>query len=145
MNLKKRTLTYSLALAALALGLLTAAPALAASVSLEGMVTSGSEPQCVVVKDHDGNSFLLEGTGWYGIVGNDYVRLEGSIVPENRCGVTSGIQVSSVSTVWRDSTRKVIVYQSNEGSFVDWVRAHREREWRDWETQHHIPPPPPQR
>ncbi len=145
MNLKKRTLTYSLALAALALGLLTAAPALAASVSLEGMVTSGSEPQCVVVKDHDGNSFLLEGTGWYGIVGNDYVRLEGSIVPENRCGVTSGIQVSSVSTVWRDSTRKVIVYQSTEGSFVDWVRAHREREWRDWETQHHIPPPPPQR
>ncbi len=144
MDLKKRTLTTSLALAALALALLTAAPALAASVSLEGVVTGGTEPQCVVVKDHDGNSFLLEGTGWYGLVGNDYVRLEGSIVPENRCGVTNGIQVSSVSTVWRDNSRKVVVYESKEGSFVDWVKAHREREWRQWEEDHHIPPPPPQ-
>jgi hypothetical protein len=146
MHVTTRRLARFLAPAAVALGLLAAAvPASAASVSLEGVVMGGSTPECVLVKDHQGNSFVLEGTGWYGLVGNDYVRLQGTIVPENRCGVTSGIQVSSVSTIWRDETHKVIVYQSSEGTFVDWVRAHREREWREWEEQHHIPPPPPQR
>jgi hypothetical protein len=144
MNLNKRTPICILVLAALAMVLLPAVPALAATVSLEGVVMSGSEPECVLVRDGQGNSFVLEGTGWYGIVGNDYVRLEGTIVPENRCGVSSGIQVSNVSTIWRDDTRKVIVYErSKAGSFMDWVRAHREHEWREWEAKHHIPPPPP--
>ncbi|HEY8020538.1 MAG TPA: hypothetical protein VIH93_05535, partial [Thermoanaerobaculia bacterium] len=98
MDSSKRTLTRVLMLAALAMSLLPALPARAATVNLEGVVTSGSEPECVLVRDHQGNSFVLEGTGWYGIVGDDYVRLEGTIVPENRCGVTSGIQVTDVST-----------------------------------------------
>jgi len=99
----------------------------------------------VLVRDHQGNSFVLEGTGWYGLIGNDYVRLDGTIVPESRCGVTSGIQVANVSTVWSDDAHKVVVYErSTGGRFVDWVRAHRERQWREWEEAHHIPPPPPQ-
>jgi len=144
MDLNKRTLAGILAVAALAIGLMTAAPARAATVSLEGVVMGGPEPDCVLVRDHQGNSFLLEGTGWYGVIGNDYVKLDGTIVPETRCGVTSGIQVSNVTTIWRDETRKVIVYEHSAGRFADWVRAHREREWREWEEAHHIPPPPPQ-
>lgn len=145
MHGKKRTLlTDVLVLAALVVGLLAAVPAMAATVSLEGMITSGPEPDCVLVKDRQGNSFLLEGTGWYGVVGNDYVRLQGTMVPENRCGVTNAIQVSNVTSVWRDEAHRVIVYDSSrEGRFADWVRAHREREWREWENEHHIPPPPP--
>lgn len=146
MDVKMQRLTRWLALAALTVGLLAPVPALAASVQMEGVVMGGPQPDCVLVQDHQGNSFMLEGTGWYGLVGNDYVRLEGTIVPENRCGVTNGIQVSTVSTIWRDRSHKVIVYEgTREGSFADWVRAHREREWREWEEQHHIPPPPPQR
>lgn len=145
MHGKKRTLlTNIMVLAALTLGLLAAVPAVAATVSLEGVVIGGPEPECVLVKDRQGNSFLLEGTGWYGVLGNDYVRLQGTMVPETRCGVTSGIQVSNVAAIWRDDTHKVIVYESGrEGRFADWVRAHREREWREWENEHHIPPPPP--
>jgi hypothetical protein len=145
MNVNKRSLTGILAAAALTIGL-AATPARAAQVSLEGLVTGGSDADCVLVKDRQGNSFVLEGTGWYGVIGNDYVRLEGTIVPETRCGVTSGIQVSNVTTIWRDDSHKVVVYErSSGGSFAEWVRAHREREWSEWEAQHHIPPPPPQR
>jgi opacity protein-like surface antigen len=145
MDLEKRTLTRILLLAALVVGLLAAAPALAATAYVEGVVTGGPEPDCVLVKDRQGNAFVLEGTGWYGVIGNDYVRLEGTIVPDTRCGASSGIQVSDVSTIWRDDTRKVIVYERSKASrFADWVRAHREREWREWEREHHIPPPPPQ-
>jgi hypothetical protein len=144
MELNKRTLTRIVLLAALAMGVLAAVSARAATVNLEGLVVGGAEPGCVLVKDHQGNSFLLEGSGWYGVIGNDYVRLEGTIVPENRCGVASGIQVSNVSTIWRDESHKVIVYErSREGRFMDWVRAHREAQWREWEREHHIPPPPP--
>jgi hypothetical protein len=145
MDFKKRALTRILVIAALAMGLLAAVPALAATVNLEGVVVGGTESGCVLVRDHQGNTFLLEGFGWYGVIGNDFVRLEGTIIPENRCGVTSGIQVSNVSTIWRDESRKVIVYErSKDRGFADWVRAHREREWREWESEHHIPPPPPQ-
>src|SRR5690348_9336789 len=86
MDLNKRTLFRILVFAALAMGILAAAPAFAAQVQLEGVVMGGTEPECVLVRDHQGNSLVLEGTGWYGLVGNDYVRLEGTIVPENRCG-----------------------------------------------------------
>jgi hypothetical protein len=144
MNSNKRLLTHVLVLTALVMGLMAAMPALASTAYVEGVVTSGTEPECVLVRDARGNSFVLQGTGWYGIVGNDYVRLEGTIVPVNRCGATSAIQVTNVSTIWRDDTRKVIVYEQSNGSFMDWVRAHREREWREWEESHHIPPPPPQ-
>ncbi|HXO28497.1 MAG TPA: hypothetical protein VOA80_14205 [Thermoanaerobaculia bacterium] len=144
MGFNKRALTRILVLAALTMGLLAAVPASAATVNLEGMIVGGTEPECVLVRDHQGNTFLLEGTGWYGVLGNDYVRLEGTMVPETRCGVTSAIQVSNVSTIWRDESHKVIVYErSRDRGFMDWVRAHREREWRDWEREHHIPPPPP--
>jgi hypothetical protein len=140
-----RMFTRFLVLAALALGILTALPASAASVYLEGVVIAGDEPGCVVVRDSQGNAFILEGTGWYGVLGNDYVRLQGTMVPENRCGAQNGIQVASVETIWRDNSRKVIVYErTKEGRFEEWVRAHRDREWREWERQHHIPPPPPQ-
>jgi hypothetical protein len=145
MDLSKRTLTRILMLAALALGLLAVAgPALAATAYVEGVVVGGTEPGCVLVRDHQGNMFVLEGTGWYGLIGNDVVRLEGTLVPDTRCGASNGVQVSNVATVWRDEARKVIVYErSREGRFTDWVRAHREREWREWEQEHHIPPPPP--
>ena len=145
MDPNKRLLIRILVLTALVMGLMAAVPALASTAYVEGVVMSGPEPECVLVRDSQGNSFVLQGTGWYGIVGNDYVRLEGTIVPVNRCGAPSAIQVSNVSTIWRDDTRKVIVYQQSNGSFMDWVRAHREREWREWEANHHIPPPPPQR
>jgi len=145
MKLNQRTLTV-LMFSILLTGLLAAVPARAATVNLEGVVVSGSEPACTLVRDHQGNSFVLEGTNWYGVLDNDYVRLEGTIVPDSRCGVTSGIQVANVSTIWRDDTRKVIVYERSRdhGRFLDWVRAHREHEWREWEEKHHIPPPPPQ-
>jgi hypothetical protein len=144
MDLNKRALTRILVLAALTMGLLAAVPASAATVSLEGMIVGGTAPECVLVRDHQGNTFMLEGTGWYGVIGNDYVRLEGTIVPETRCGVSNAIQVTNVSTIWRDESRKVIVYErSRDRAFTEWVRAHREREWRDWEREHHIPPPPP--
>jgi hypothetical protein len=131
-------------LAALALGLVAAAPARASTAYVEGVVMGGPEPECVLVKDNQGNVFTLQGTGWYGVVGNDYVRLEGTIVPENRCGTSNAIQVTNVSNIWRDQSRKVIIYErTREGHFLDWVRAHREREWREWEAEHHIPPPPP--
>jgi len=145
MRRNKQTLTHLVVLAALAIGLLPAMPALAAAVSLEGVIVGGPDPGCVMVKDHQGNSFVLEGTGWYGLIGNDYVRLEGTVVPETRCGVTSGIQVANVTTIWRDDAHKTVIYErSSGGRFADWVRAHREREWREWEEAHHIPPPPPQ-
>jgi hypothetical protein len=144
MDLEKRTLTRILVLAALAVGLL-AAPALAATAYVEGVVLGGTDPGCVLVRDRQGNAFVLEGAGWYGVVGNDYVRLEGTLVPDTRCGATSGIQVTNVATIWRDDTRKVIIYERSKGGrFADWVRAHREREWREWEKEHNIPPPPPQ-
>jgi len=110
MKINKRALIV-LMLAALPTGLLATLPARAANVNLEGVVVSGSEPECTMVRDRQGNAFVLEGSNWYGIVDNDYVRLEGTIVPDSRCGVTSGIQVANVSTIWRDDTRKVIVYE----------------------------------
>ena len=145
MDLSKRTLIRTLLLAVVAFAVLAVAPAMASTAYVEGVVMGGPEPECVLVKDQRGNVFTLEGTGWYGIVGNDYVRLQGTIVPENRCGTTSAIQVTSVEAIWRDESHKVIVYErSHEGGhFSDWVKAHREREWREWETEHHIPPPPP--
>ena len=75
----KGTQTSMLMLLALVMGLLAAVPAMAATVSLEGVVTAGNDPGCVMVRDHQGNSFVLEGTGWYGLIGNDYVRLDGTI------------------------------------------------------------------
>jgi hypothetical protein len=145
MGFNKRALTRILVLAALAMGLLAAMPAMAATVNLEGLVVGGTEPGCVLVRDHQGNTFLLEGSGWYGVIGNDYVRLEGTIVPETRCGVSNAIQVTNVSTIWRDESHKVILYErSRDRDFEGWVRAHREREWREWEREHHITPPPPQ-
>jgi hypothetical protein len=144
MDLKHRTFGPMLLLAALVLGLLAAAPAAAAVVYIEGAVAPGSEPDCVLVKDHEGHTYALEGTGWRGVVGSDYVRLEGTIVPENRCGVTSAFQVADVDTIWRDDAHKVIYYEhTRDGRWADWVRRHREKEWRDWEREHHIPPPPP--
>src|SRR5262249_39525116 len=87
MDLPKRTLIRALVLAALALGLLAAVPAMAATtVYLEGVVTGGPDPDCVLVRDRQGNSFLLQGSGWYGVIGNDYVRLQGTVVPADRCG-----------------------------------------------------------
>jgi hypothetical protein len=145
MNRNKRALNGILMFAALAVGLLAAVPAKAATAYLEGVIMDGPQPDCVLVRDRQGNSFVLEGTDWYGVLSNDYVRLEGTIVPDNRCGVAHGIQVSNVSTIWSDDAHKVIVYErSKEGRFLDWVRAHREHEWREWEERHHIPPPPPQ-
>jgi hypothetical protein len=145
MNLNNRYLTRMLVVAALALGVLAAVPAMAAEVVyVEGSVAPGPEPGCVLVKDHEGRVYALEGTGWYGVLGSDYVRLEGRIVPESRCGVTAGLEVANVSNIWRDEGRKVIIYdRTREGRFADWVRRHREREWREWEREHHIPPPPP--
>src|SRR5262249_1990599 len=113
-------------------------------VYLEGFVTAGSTPECLVVRDHDGNTYVLEGVGWRGIIGNDYVRLQGQIVPTSRCGLTSAIQVADVTTVWSDEAHKVIVYdRTHEGRFVAGARRHREREWGEWEREHNIPPPPP--
>lgn len=144
MDFNNRFLTRALVLVALALGVLAAVPAVADVVYVEGLVSPGSDPGCVIVKDHEGNVYALEGTGWYGVLGNDYVRLEGRIIPESRCGVTRGFEVSNVSNIWRDDARKVVVYErTREGRFADWVRRHREREWREWEKEHHIPPPPP--
>src|SRR5205807_9556593 len=61
MDLNKRALTRILVLAALVMGLLAAVPAFAATVNLEGVVVGGTEPGCVLVRDHQGNTFLLEG------------------------------------------------------------------------------------
>ena len=144
MDLKHRYFGHALLFAALALGFLMAAPAVAAVVYIDGYVAPGPEPDCVLVKDHEGHVYALEGTGWRGVIDNDHVRLEGTIVPESRCGVTSAFQVADVDTIWRDDAHKVVYYEhTKDGRFTSWVRRHRQKEWDEWEARHHIPPPPP--
>ena len=41
-------------------------------------------------------------------------------------------------------TRRMEKRSRDHGRFLDWVRAHRDHEWREWEQRHNIPPPPPQ-
>jgi hypothetical protein len=144
MHLHKRYFGLTLPLAALALAFLMAVPAAAAVVYVEGSITPGPDPDCVLVRDNEGHTYALEGTGWRGIVDTDRVRLEGTIVAENRCGVTSAFRVADVDTIWTDDAHKVVFYErTRDGRFTDWVRRHREKEWREWENRHHIPPPPP--
>jgi hypothetical protein len=144
MDLKNRTFGHTLLLAALVLGFLAAVPAAAAVVYIDGYVAPGPEPDCVLVKDHEGHTYALEGTAWRGVIGSDHVRLEGQLVPESRCGVTTAFQVADVDTIWRDDAHKVIYYEhTRDGRWADWVRRHREKEWSQWEREHHIPPPPP--
>ncbi len=144
MELKHRYFGHALLLAALALGFLMAAPAVAAVVYVEGSVVAGPEPDCVLVKDSEGHTYALEGIGWRGIIDTDRVRLEGTLVPESRCGVTTAFRVADVDTIWTDDAHKVVFYEhTRDGRFVNWVRRHREKEWREWESRHHIPPPPP--
>jgi hypothetical protein len=144
MELKNRFFGPTLLLAALALGFLLAAPAVAAVVYVEGSIAPGPSPDCVLVRDQEGHTYALEGTGWRGIVDTDRVRLEGSIVPENRCGVTSAFRVADVDTIWTDDAHRVVYYErTKDGRFASWVRRHREKEWREWENRHNIPPPPP--
>src|SRR5258707_616731 len=55
MDLNKRLLTRILVLMALAMGLMAAVPALASTAYVEGVVMSGPEPECVLVRDSQGN------------------------------------------------------------------------------------------
>lgn len=136
MNFKQRLLTPTLLAVALVLGFLAAAPAAAAVVYVEGVVSAAPTGDCVLVTDSDGKVYALQGTSWEGIIGNDYVRLEGSYVPVSRCGVTTGFMVTNVGTVWSDNARKVVLYSGEkEGRFRDWARRHREAAWRKWDQE----------
>lgn len=144
MRVKNRIFGHALLLAVLALGLLMAAPAAAAVVYINGNVTAGPDPDCMMVTDNEGHTYALEGTSWYGVINTDRVRLEGTVVPESRCGVTSAFRVADVDTIWTDDAHKVVFYDhTKDGHFASWVRHHREKEWQEWENRHHVPPPPP--
>ncbi len=133
----KRMLAHPLLLAALMLGFVAAAPA-AAAVYVDGYVAVGPTGDCMLVKDHEGRTYVLEGAGWRGVIGNDHVRLEGRFVPDNRCGVTNGFEVSDVSTIWTDSAHHVIAYdRDRDGRFTGWVQRHRQRESERWDREHH--------
>jgi len=140
------------ACASLALGFLAAAPAAAAYV--DGYVTTGPSGDCMMVRDHEGRVYVLEGAGWHGVIGNDYVRLEGRIIPTRRCGVERGFAVSDVSGIWTDEGHRVSTYvRDRDGRFRDWVQRHRMDESHRWDKdrhderrgdeEHHEPPPPP--
>jgi hypothetical protein len=128
----KRMLARPLLLGALVLGFVAATPA-AAAVYIDGYVTAG-HGDCVLVKGHDGRVYVLEGSRWRGVIGNDHVRLEGRFVPENRCGVRDGFEVSDVSTIWTDDAHRVISYdRERDGRFSEWVQRHRQRESERWD------------
>jgi hypothetical protein len=153
MSHKQRILARTLLLAIAAVGFLAASPPAAAAVYIDGYV-SGGPGNCVMVKDHDGRVYVLEGSSWRGVIGNDHVRLEGRLVPENRCGVQNGFEVSDVSTIWSDDAHRVISYsRDRDGRFSQWVQRHRARESEKWDRdrrgehgehhdEHHEPPPP---
>jgi hypothetical protein len=152
MDLKVRHLNYILLLAALLLGLLAAAPATAAVVYVEGVVSAAPDGDCVLVRDHEGKVYVLEGAGWEGVIANDYVRFEGRYVPVSRCGITTGFEVAEVATVWSDDAHtKVYFTHDHDGRFRDWVQRHRRSAWEKWDRErrephhgeeHHEAPPP---
>jgi hypothetical protein len=153
MKSRQRLLTPALLVAALALGLLAAAPAAAAFVVIDGTVAAGPSADCVIVTGSDGRTYVLEGTAWQGITPNDVVRLEGRYVPVTRCGISTGFVVSDVATVWRNQDRREMTYsRDRDGRFRDWARRHRDaavrkwdelrREHREHERQEHGEPPP---
>jgi hypothetical protein len=149
MNLR-RTLARPLLLGALVLGFVAARPA-AAAVYVDGYVTSGPSADCVMVKSHEGRVYVLAGTGWRGVIGNDHVRLEGRFVPMNRCGARDGFEVTDVSTIWSDDAHRVVSYDRNrDGRFSEWAQRHRQHESERWDRdhrehgdrgEHHEPPP----
>jgi hypothetical protein len=156
MDLSKRHLTYILLLGALVLGFLAAAPAVAA-VYVDGYVSASPDGNCVLVRDHEGKVYVLEGGGWQGVIGNDHVRLEGRFIPERRCGVRNGFEVSNVATVWSDDAHGQVYYShERDGRFRDWAQSHRRDQWEKWDRErrqhhdrggehheeHHEPPPP---
>jgi hypothetical protein len=154
MNLKRR-LAHPLLLGVLVLGFVAAAPA-AAAVYIEGYVSASPDGNCVLVRSHEGRMYVLEGTGWQGVIGNDRVRLEGRFVPESRCGVRDGFEVSDVSTIWSDDAHREITYsRERDGRFRDWAQRHRQEARDKWDRmrhhdergeehheEHHEPPPP---
>lgn len=146
----RRRLANPLLLAALVLAFVAAAPA--AAVYIDGYVTASPNGDCVLVRSHDGRVYALEGPASQGVIGNDHVRLEGRFVPETRCGVRDGFEVSDVATIWSDDAHHVVAYaRDRDGRFRDWVRRHREHEWESWDRdrhhgehhgeEHHEPPP----
>lgn len=150
MDIKKRHLTYILLSAAIVLGFLAVPPAIAA-VYVDGYVSAGPDGDCVLVKDHEGKVYVLEGSGWQGVIGNDHVRLEGRFIPASRCGVQNGFEVTDVATVWTDDAHSKIYYNhERDGRFRDWVQRHRRSEWEKWDRErrehhgeeHHEAPPP---
>jgi hypothetical protein len=150
----RRMLARPLLLGALVLGFVAATPA-AAAVYIDGYV-SARNADCVMLRGHEGRIYVLEGAGWRGVIGNDHVRLEGRFVPENRCGVRDGFEVTGVSTIWTDDAHRVISYdRDRDGRFSEWVQRHRQRESERWDRDHrreqrehgergerHEPPPP---
>jgi hypothetical protein len=150
MDVSKRKLTYILLLAALVLGLLAAAPAVAA-VYVDGYVSTSPDGGCVLVRSHEGRVYVLEGSGWQGVIGNDHVRLAGRFVPVNRCGIRNGFEVVDVATVWRDDAHRQVYYNhGRDGHFRDWAQSHRRAELEKWDRdrrehhdrgEHREPPP----
>jgi hypothetical protein len=145
MDLRNRSLIMAVGLAALVVGLLAVPSAARADVVyLNGYVTSvNPEGDCVLVRDETGKMFYLSGA-WTGLIGNDYVRLEGSFIPDARCGAPGGFNVVEVRTVWGDEHHKVIYYdRDRDGVFRTWVEKHRRHERREKERERseHEPPP----
>jgi hypothetical protein len=154
MNFRRR-FSHPLLLGALVLGFVAATPAVAA-VYVDGYVTTSPGGDCVLVRSHEGRTYVLEGSAWRGVIGNDHVRLEGRFVPERRCGVRDGFEVTDVSTIWSDGAHRVVSYaRERDGRFSDWVQRHRHDEMDRWDRdrrehrdrhehgeEHHEPPPP---
>lgn len=92
---------------------------------VDGYVTVSPDGRCKVLKQHDGSLFSLFGHR-RGLIANDHVRLEGRIVPDNRCGGQSGFEVTSVQAIWADDNHRSTYYDHlKDGTFGQWLVRNR--------------------
>jgi hypothetical protein len=127
-SLVRRALLVSTLAAAACLALPAAALAQRGDTSLahvDGYVTVSPDGRCKVLKQHDGSLFSLFGHR-RGLIANDHVRLEGRIVPDNRCGGQSGFEVTGVQAIWADDNHRSTYYDHlKDGTFGQWVARNR--------------------
>ena len=138
MELRHRSLPLTLLLAALVCGALLVAPAAPVAAQpganlnvahSDGYVTISPDGSCVVLKTHDGSLLALSGR-WRGLRANDHVRIEGRLVPENRCGAPGGFEVTLVQAIWADDRHKTTYYDyTKDGEFRSWVQRNRPGDW----------------
>jgi hypothetical protein len=92
---------------------------------VDGYVSISPDGRCMVLKQHDGSSVTLFGRR-RGLLNNDHVRLEGRLVPDNRCGGQGGLEITLVQAIWADDNHKSTYYDHlKDGLFPQWVQRNR--------------------